>query len=89
MRCADQDSLQIRENDHEVRPGSAPWSFGGQSLPFVFFQWNGVSLKNAYIAFTHTIVKYSNLLHVYIMYIKLGVLFSTIIEDEQNIVNND
>lgn len=34
---ADQNSFQIGEHNHKVRPGSATWSFGRQTSPFVFF----------------------------------------------------
>lgn len=42
--CADQNSLKIGKNDHEIRPRSAVRSFGGQSSPFVLFQRYGVGL---------------------------------------------
>lgn len=41
---ADQNSFKIGKDDHEIRPGSAARSFGGQSSPFVFFQRYGVGL---------------------------------------------
>lgn len=49
--CANQNSLQIGKHDHEIRPGSATRSFGGQSSPFVLFQRNGVRLWKIYTCF--------------------------------------
>lgn len=43
--CADQNSFQIREHDHKIRPGDGTRSFGRQASPFVLSQRDSVGLR--------------------------------------------
>lgn len=71
VRCADQNSLQIRKHDHEVCPGSAARAFVAHSSPFVFYQWNGVGLqKDANVQDAENIQTYFIKLHAQLYSIK-------------------